>query len=369
MAIYNVWLADAESNLIAPLRPLQIDYVVTLSDVGWLRLILPQGERFEADDIRVDRRLIVTRRAAGEATRVRFLAFARRWSTLTNGDGFESLMLAGVDANELAARRIVAYAAGSAESDKTGAAGDLMLEVFDENFISATDTDRNVGALAGGVVLDAAVPGGPAVDKAFAWQNVLSTLHSLQAMSKQLGQEMFWSIEPTGLDRLFLTVYDGAPGRDRSITSSAPLVFGAQFGNVLNVRLVDDYVDEATVVYAGGQGQGAARLVEEMADADRVAASIWNRREAFVNASNLSTSAALQDAASAYLEERRPIVRVFADIISTPATPFGTRAGWNLGDTVTVVQQGRTFTATVRSVTVSVDQDGKETVVGQLAND
>jgi len=108
-----------------------------------------------------------------------------------------------------------------------------------------------------------------------------------------------------------------------------------------------DYEDELTFVYAGGQGQAAARTFTNASDAERIAASVINRREGFVTNTNTTDTTTLQDDARDELREYRyrdAITRVVED--GAGGKFYG--QDYSLGDVVTIK------TGTPDEVTVTV---------------
>ncbi len=154
--------------------------------------------------------------------------------------------------------------------------------------------------------------------------------------------------------------YTGQPGQD----VSDRVVFAQESGNLGNPFLEYDYSTEVNYVYAGGQGEGEARNVQQVYDAARYGASHWNRSEGFADARNATTDAAVTAAGRALLEQGRPVRRFGGDPIDTQGTRFGVH--WNYGDKVRAVYCDEEFDAIVRAVVIQVGDDGSEDVQARL---
>ncbi len=121
-----------------------------------------------------------------------------------------------------------------------------------------------------------------------------------------------------------------------------------------------DYRNEENYVYGCGQGTGAARAIQQVYDTARYGVSQWARCEGAADARNQAAANGVREAARAQLESRRPIRRFGANLIDTSAARFG--RDWDYGYKVTAKYRDLEFETVVRSVVLSVDQNGRERI-------
>jgi len=133
------------------------------------------------------------------------------------------------------------------------------------------------------------------------------------------------------------------------------VVFDQAQGNLKKPFLEYDYREEENYVYAVGEGQETNRSVQQVYDAARYNQSIWNRCEGNQEARS-STGNALREEGRQALDEGRPRIRFGGDLVNTVGTRFGVH--WGFGDLVTARYRNRQFTAMVRAVVLTLDEDG-----------
>lgn len=386
MAIYTPWLTRDDGQRLAPLdRHYGFSYVKKLNGAGWFSIAIPDTlsispDVLVSDSLQVDRQVQFWRESnSQQQPAADFVGFLRKWSFKTTGGGDTTITLRGPDQNELLARRIVAYAAGTEQAKTTAdSAGDFhidgsMVDIVRENMgASATDTDRDLSANGFSVRFTNDRVPTPEAERAFAWREIPRILTDLNQTSRTLGTEIYPNVFVNGVDADGTVVFefsalDNAPGGDRSWTAdgvvSKSSVFGLRWGNLVDPELEFDYSKEINYVYVGGPGEGIDRQIVEVSDATRVNASIWNRREKFVDARNETNTAQMTAKGNDMLNRGRPIVRFNGKIMSTEQTPYGE---WGLGTRVTIEYQQFKFNGIVRNVHVVVDANGVETVTSNV---
>lgn len=360
---YEVWLCTDLGERLALLSPVAFDYVMGVGEVGAFSVLMPGT--FPRSLLEVDRQVQFWRRHRGRnSLELDQVGFLRRWKYETDGRGLTTLKLSGPDIQELLYRRIIAYAAGTANAGTVTAVDDGMKDIFNVNFLAAaTDGDRDISG--NEVTVQNDLGDGGSITKSFSWRNVMDVLQELNAASRTAGTEVFFRLVWQGIDendrlQLQFRTYTGQPGKDLTYPNSS-IVFGLEFGNLVEPSLEYDHTNEINYVYAGGQGEGADREIVEVSDLARIKKSAWNRREGFKDARNESTTAGVTAAGNAMLAEFRPRERFSGTIMDTKFTPYG--SGWRLGDRLPVTYIGRQFDEILRKVAVKVSQDG-ETIRG-----
>lgn len=312
-----------------------LDYVLnsTPGGVGVLELTLPTS--FDATLLRPDGRIGVWRSING------------RPPYLDNGAIYlieclkvrsRATWLRAAHASTLLDRRIIAYAAGSAYTSKSGAADNLIKAYWDENAgsaIVAADRDgaETMADLSAWVSVAANLGAGASVSKAAARRVLMDVARELAESSATAGTYLTFEILSPEEGALELRTYAGQRGVDHTADSPQPVILSEARGNLENAELTIDYTDEATWISAGGVGEQSARLIATALDATRMGSSPFGRKERFVDMANVADATQLADEADAALWAGRPVITFTGDLIETPATTRGIH--FDLGDIVT----------------------------------
>ena len=269
-------------------------------------------------------------------------------------DGTKDMVyLKAYDANYILDGREVEYNAGTSQASKTGAACDVIKEIIDENFVSATDTDRNLSSSY--FTIDSDDGFGATVTKAFSRQYVMSTIQSLCNQSREAGTWVTFDTVYSGSLPLVFKTFVNQRGND--ITGQLLLSDGA--GNIANPTLDFDWTSEATVCYVAGKGEGDARVVGSATNSDRLNESIWSRREMITENFQKSVKASLDAEADAYLDKFSPKIIFTGEIVETEGTQYG--VNWNYGDKVRAAYLGYEFDCRVLGYTIDYKNNGGKT--------
>lgn len=362
MSAYELWLANDRGQRIDLLNPHEFEFSKVLGGFGYASVTLPYDkDLFNATG--KDYQIHIYRAPEGGRLQLYDVYLIRNKSATDAHDHSLEMKFQGPSVAELLARRIVAFAADSVQALKTTTAADnMMKEIIRENMtLHATDA-RNLVDF--GFIVEPDTTQGPSITKAFAWKNILTTIQQISQSSATEGTPVYFDINVSIPDAVVGTptfefrTYINYPGRDLRAGTSGGVVFSKQFGNVSFVHYEEDYSGEYNYIYAGGQGSGGSRAVEEVEDSDRINESIFGRRELFVNASAASTTAGIIGLANERLNDKRPRTMLRADLLDTDDTRFQT--DWDMGDYVTVRAFGRQFDELIRSVSVRVNRTGHE---------
>lgn len=245
---------------------------------------------------------------------------------------YEQLIrITAVHPNALLAHRVVAYDEASAEADKTDFADDMIKAYVRENFLTATDTDRNLTAARFAVETD--VGAAPSVTKTGSYRTVLTLCQEIAASATQAGTYTGFEVfSPTETGAFTLRTYTGQRGVDRSSTGTNQLVLALTKGSLNTVELDEDWSQLASFVYAGGSGKKDERLTGTAGDTALIEGDPYGRIEWFQSASNADAQAAVDDEAARVLREKRPRVVFTGDVVDTEYATFGDEYDW--GDRV-----------------------------------
>jgi hypothetical protein len=367
-ANYYLILSTPQGNPTVTIKNFSVlDYARVVNEIGALTLVLTDEYDnfiFTGDDIQVDTRIAVMRSINnGTPYLDTDMQWLMRSAVKTLSDNGERLTtIQARCANDLLHRRIVAYSAGSAEAEKTDEADNILKAIVRENLGSlATDTARSIATY---LSVQADLTLAPTIAKAFSRRKVLDVLQEVALSSYQAGTYLAFDVVAPSPTTLEFRTYINQRGIDhRWPTSTAPLLFGPDFGNLTDVVRGYDHSQEVTYGYAGGQGIGAARQMGTASDAVRIAQSPFGRIEKFSDARQTVSAAILADEADMIVKSGIPRNTFSAKIVETPSTIYGLQYGF--GDYVTAVFEGESIDARIERVRVRV-RNGAETIDAQI---
>ena len=355
---WEIWINDPTGARMA-----SIDHVIvnnltrTLNGVGMFSVSFPLGyyEKYLSLDsiIEIWYNVAIPKRI--------FTGFARSFTYGTEENGLEIVTVSGPETNDILRGAIVAYAAGSPQAEKTDNADDMIKAIVRENRGSLAAGIRNFTSL--GLTVEPDLSLAPSQSKGFSRANVLETIQEICETSKQAGTDLFFdlvAIDNGNKINFDFRTFVGLRGNDHSSTGDNQIIFSSDDGNLANATLTIDYMDEVNYVYAGGQGEGFERLIVAVSDTVRIGKSIWNLREAFVDARDQETTAGITARANAALSSGRPFARLTGDLLDTPAARFAVE--WDFGDKISVKKSGQIYDALVRAYRIGLDQDGRQTL-------
>lgn len=272
---------------------------------------------------------------------------------------------------ELLSRRVIAYYAGTAQSDKSGVAESVMKEFVEEN-CGPSATIAN-GRLAEGTMpgftVQADAAGGPAWSGARAWDNLLEVLQGLALVTGWR-----FDVVGTGPATFEFRTYEGQRGADKTAggtdpatglnpAGNPPLVFSIEGGSIRAADFVQDASAEITAVLSLGRGEETNRDVV-LRTSLAALLSPWNSREATRNASNEREAMALENVAYEVLEEHQAGEDLSLAAQQIASQFYGLHYTW--GDRVTVRYDGIERDKEIVAASVTVDEAG-ETVRPEFA--
>lgn len=265
-----------------------------------------------------------------------------------------------VDSNTVLERRLVAYTAETTYAEKSeewgneGPADDLMREFVRENLGSAAlDTNRNLSTYLD-IENDRSLA--PITQKEGSFRELLSVLSDLSNDAANQGEVLYYNINPLPNGRFLFTVNSTALGQLRTQLNTV-VTFGPHYKNMTDIVLEWDYREEKTYVYAGGDGEGAERLIVEIEDVNRSRRSPFGRIEMFYDGRDIDDENLLLAEARAALDKARPKLRLTGKVVDTPNIQFG--RDYFYGDQVRAVVDGFTFDCLIDAFSISY-AEGKE---------
>ena len=355
---YSVWWADDKGeNEFLVNDWLQLRYSRAVNDIGIFEIIVRSDKARDQILRKIDGRFSVWRRIKGTNRTyldTETVYLAREFEYIEENQ--KLLKITAYSAVSLLARRIIAYSAGSSQSDKTGVAETIMKAFVNENVgSSATETARNLTTY---LAVEADAARGPSISKAAARRNLLGTLRECSEAAQNGGTPIFFDIVEPYRGHLEFRCYQGQRGQDRTVTTGQAPVILRQGENLRSPRLKFNYKNESTFVYGAGTGEGAGRLVATASAASRLAESVFNRSEVLWDNTQQGILSRLQKEANARLSEGRPLRTFKTNVADVPNARYGQH--WNWGDLVTAEAFGEQVDCMVRRVDISVSDNGDE---------
>lgn len=256
--------------------------------------------------------------------------------------------------------RVVAYDADSAQAVKSDFADDMLKAVMRENIGAlATDTTRDLSAI---LDIQADLSFAPVVQKEFSNRVLLPTLNEICRASEVAGAYLAWDIVCTqppysGTFKLEFQTFINQRGQDHRETSNDRVLIGVDFGNMDDVELDFDWTEEENYIRAGGQDNGAYRLYRSGGDVVAMAESPFNRRETFIDLSNVDDPTTLDDEIDAALRAGVPKPFYSGALIPSDQTMFD--VDWGFGDFLTAQARAKNFDARVDAMVVSFSSKGE----------
>jgi hypothetical protein len=359
---YEIWLSRDDGTRLALLDSLiGFEYAISLHQIGACVLRLPGT--FNKALLAPDRRIEIWRAPAGGSLALERVYLVRRIVDDTDAAGVRTLTVTGVDGNDLLRRRIVAYAAGAAQADMTDESDDMVRAIAIDNLGSDALTARQISSTY--LTFAPERSAGVSLTKAFARRNVLTVLQEIADIAETAGTPIYWHGGDAMANQWGLGTYTGQPGPGHTYPAGPnPVLLGLEYGNLAEPTLEMDYTAEVNYVYAGGQGEGAARVIQTAEDTARSGRSLFGRCEAFADARNESTTAGVLAAAQQALQDGRPRLRFTAKIVESVGTCYGIH--WRWGDRVTAQYAGESYDAMIRAVAVTVSATGAEMIDARL---
>lgn len=357
---YYISLADPLGN---PLRDiddfLALSYVRSLNQVGVCQVVL--GADFPLNLLKIDGRIGVYRTIRTNKTYLDtdtiylIRKIERRIDTITI-TAFSPLYILGSPSGM--SGRSVAYASGTAQTDKDGPSDDIMKGLVRENCVNFSG-GRDVTTAVSGVDISSYLAveenkgAGATIKKGVARRNLLRSLQSIAESTVTDTPRIYFDIiSPNGVDMEFRT-YKDLRGTDR--TSTGP-TFSDEDETLTDAVLTYDHTEEWTSAIVGGRGTGASRAIQTQQDTERIATSPLNYRERFQQGNYVITQSSateqLQNEARASLREGRPLKVLTGTLVDTPQTQYGIH--WLWGDKVPVSAFGEAFEAIIETVAITV---------------
>jgi len=236
-----------------------------------------------------------------------------------NGDETDLLIIKGPQLKGILSQRlIVPPTDGDGYDSFSGTQEAIMKHFVDAHCISPTDTNRTIPHLALAADQSRGIQ-----DK---WRfrfDVLSDALETVGQYAKLG----WDVTLDSEQMLF----DVIQPHDRTASQDTlpPALFSTEFGNVKVPHFIQSWIGAATQGYAGGQGDGVDRLIQQVGSSTGL-----DRMETFLDCSDAESAADLLTLGTQKLAEVAPTQSFEFSVIPDRSMTYG--KDYFLGDTVTV---------------------------------
>lgn len=278
--------------------------------------------------------------ANGIAWRREFCCFCVDWDRWTDAKGARHYMVSGRGLEDLLARTDIETYAGSPQAQKSGPAETAMKAYVEEQ----------AGPSAGGQArLGLTVESGHAPALGPTWAGSRSNknlLAVLQEIAEYAGLQ--FGIARTGPLSFEFRVW-------QPVNRLSTVLFAEERGNMAEPRISHRQSGVINYVRVGGQGEGVDRVYRVRTDPASIALSPWNRRAAFLAATDQSETAQYDARGDAKLAENRAQSGLSFRALQSPGCLYGLH--YELGDLVSARYDGVTYAKRVNRVVWA--QDGQ----------
>jgi hypothetical protein len=347
MSEYTVWLLDTAYGKYRRVKPVRLTFWLAVNGIGPLEELAVAANDPIIASLALMRRVLILRDGApiwggtlqGEG-----------WSVPPTAPSGDTYTVRGLDHAAYAKWRVIMADAGQDADEQSDHADDVAKIYVRRHLGSLAATARQYSDLTVAADLHQCA----SVHKAWRGEDMLTRLNAL-ATEKQF----YWRFVPTSSGCTFTTRYPlWGVDRTRNNGVNPECVWSLGQRNVASMDYTGDISEHYNHIYVAGQGEGAARVIEERSGAADVAA--YERREVWKDARNYSDVTDLQAEGDAALRDMRPLRTLRAQ-----PENGSFMVDWGLGDLVTIYARRQyrefSFDGLIQSVKVSIDERGVET--------
>jgi hypothetical protein len=236
------------------------------------------------------------------------------------GKGGETWVISGRGIESIFAQRIcmAGTAASTGYTAYSNKAETVMRAIVNNECISAADANRNITGLS---LAANDLTRGATVDRSLRFEYLNDVLYGI---CKETGLS-FRFVQVAGLT-FILTFYTGTD-------VSATVKITPDYGNVAAFKYIESLLEMKNLLYVGGTGAAAARVVRECYTGTEPAG--WSRREKFIDASDCSSNALVDARGAETLATTGESVTLDVEYLESPTYTLGTH--FKLGDIITVL--------------------------------
>jgi hypothetical protein len=360
MTDYNLVLRQPDGTQLAMIPVFEnFDFAYKENEIGECILQIP-SQLLDRSLLSIDNIIEIWRTNAAGITYLEGERnwYLRKWEFAQNGASDNlNYRLTLQDANQLHDRRIIAYAADSAQAQKTDNYDDMMKAMVRENEGAlATVAARSIATY---LTVEADVGLAPSGTRGFAWQNLLHELQEICKASYTAGAYLAFDTVWTAAGTNEFRTYYLLRGVDHGLASGDMRIVSVDTGSLANASLILDYTNLKNAIYVGGQGREDAREIITVTDATSIGASVLNRCEDFADASSAYVTAGITSVGNSALAEKRGRAYFTGNVVDTQGMQYGVHYGF--GDIVVAQFAGYSIDCHIDTVHITYDK-GFETL-------
>lgn len=244
--------------------------------------------------------------------------------TEDDDNGATTLIVKGPTLKGILSRRlIVPPTNGDGYDSQTGAIETILKQFVDHNVVNPADALRKIPQVS--------IASDKQRGKQDKWRarfdNLADKVSEITEYA-EIGWDVVLDIENNHW------VFDIIEGKNLTVDQDTlpPVIFGTDFDNIKNPHFIHSSLNSSNVGYAGGSGDEASRLIQQIGDV-----SGFERIESFLDCSQAADVDELKSLGQQKLNEVKKVNTFEFSII--PSSTFVYEQDYDLGDTVTAVDR------------------------------
>lgn len=366
---YDLWLCHWNGTRLAYLDSfIGLDYTRALGAVGALVLRMPSS--FDVSLLQHDYKIEIWRGTQLLSSRLENVYLLRGWRKEQDAKGVDSVVLVGLDGNDILNWRTVIGQPNDSKTRKTGLGGNILRAymrdaiALETTWLGMTAQRDDIAAyfsVAGDVSEWSAYSGSSpssSFTKNYMGKTLFEVAQGICSTSAGRGYPLYWRVEPISRYLYRFVVYAPLAGQDRS----ASVIVRPDNGMVTPVHEYDAS-EEVTICWGAGHdnSSGTGRLLSRFWDNVRNKRTPFSYHEKFIDAGSDYSSA---------MNER--IQEELSDADNLPRETFKCQINnvdgleymldWDLGDRLGFQYRGFDKTAVVMNVHVEIDEGQAEKI-------
>lgn len=237
-----------------------------------------------------------------------------------NGEPMDTLVIKGPTLKGIMSRRLIVPAInGNGYDSQTGSIETILKAFVNNNVVNPTDTSRKISQVA--IALD------HKRGKQDKWRSRFEALSDKLAEIGEYAQ-IGWDVTLDTTNNKWL--FDIVEGKNLTVDQDTlpPVIFSVDFNSIKNRHYISSSLTAKNVAYAGGKGDDADRLIQEIG-----AVSGLERIETFIDCSSAEDVTELLSLGAQKLGELKKTESFEVGII--PEGSFVYKQDYDLGDIVT----------------------------------
>lgn len=289
-ATYNVRLKNHVGFVTAVFDDyLRLEYEKRVNDVGHFSITFYDDRDVRFTQFILDAQIEIWRSVPGQNLGFYkvFEGLFRKLHRTISETGERLITFSGVSYNDLLARTIIAYKAGTIRADKEDHVDTVMKEYVEEN-CGPTADDTVVGRLYQGYLPNFSVAPtdglGTWWEGSRAFENLLDVLADIASHSA-----VDFDVLGSGPAKFIFRTYHNQMGSDRrnidldltgrNPSGNYPVIFSTGFGFTSDFSYTSDRMGEGNVVVVLGEGEGSTQTTVTRSNEDAIVETPWNRCE------------------------------------------------------------------------------------------